>query len=328
MKGYVHLEPTTPSSQSREEYLASQETIEAMDDDQNQSTESDCQSTPANQSTESDCESNPNARIFIDGSSIEALAMLQPERRAIVTRLLQVKSSPDYNLSYASNSAYAVQHESLKRLGPSRWLNDELINGFNIHYLGPKLDERSHIFSSHFMSKLLSTGDHGTNPPNYKYANVETWSNRIEGGLFNQHNIFVPINHQNIHWLTLRINFLEKRISLWDSQGVKHTNVLYTHTALRYLGDEHENAFPEGDTKKWLESWRIEDLSDKCPQQENDFDCGIFHLLNLCLLVNEGGISLESYSQASINTKEVRKIVAYLLWAASSNCPVVKTRYE
>jgi sentrin-specific protease 1 len=324
MKGYVHLEPTTPSSQSREEYLASQETIEAMDDDQNQSTES----TPANQSTESDCESNPNARIFIDGSSIEALAMLQPERRAIVTRLLQVKSSPDYNLSYASNSAYAVQHESLKRLGPRRWLNDELINGFNIHYLGPKLDERSHIFSSHFMSKLLSTGDHGTNPPNYKYANVETWSNRIAGGLFNQHNIFVPINHQNIHWLTLRINFLEKRISLWDSQGVKHTNVLYTHTALRYLGDEHENAFPEGDTTKWLKSWRIEDLSDKCPQQENDFDCGIFHLLNLCLLVNEGGISLESYSQASINTKEVRKIVAYLLWAASSNCPVVKTRYE
>ena len=54
MKGYVHLEPTTPSSQSREEYLASQETIEAMEDDQNQSTESDCRSTPANQSTESD----------------------------------------------------------------------------------------------------------------------------------------------------------------------------------------------------------------------------------------------------------------------------------
>ena len=105
----------------------------------------------------------------------------------------------------------------------------------------------------------------------------------------------------------------------------------YTHTALRYLEDEHENAFPEGDTTKWLQSWRIEDLSDKCPQQENDFDCGIFHLLNLCLLVNEGGISLESYSQASINinTKEVRKIVAYyLLWAASSNHPVVKTRYE
>mmetsp|Transcript_16592 Transcript_16592/g.27312 ORF Transcript_16592/g.27312 Transcript_16592/m.27312 type:complete len:99 (-) Transcript_16592:62-358(-) len=74
-----------------------------------------------------------------------------------------------------------------------------------------------------------------------------------------------------------------------------------------YLEDEHENAFPEGDTTKWLQSWRIEDLSDKCPQQENDFDCGIFHLLNLCLLVNEGGISLESAIFAGIHKHKYKR---------------------
>jgi Ulp1 family protease len=203
-------------------------------------------------------------------------------------------------------------------------LNDELVNGFNTHYLGLKLDNHSYIFKSHFMNALLITGDHGTNPPNYKYSNVETWSNRIEGGLFNRHKIYIPINHQNVHWLTMRLDLIKKKISLWDPQGMKQTNALYTNTALRYLGDEYERAFPlEKDTKTWLQSWSIEDLSDECPQQENDFDCGICHLLNLCLLVIEGGIYIESYSQASIDAKEVRKVIAYLLWQASSNRPAV-----
>jgi hypothetical protein len=113
----------------------------------------------------------------------------------------------------------------------------------------------------------------------------------------------------------MRLDLIKKKISLRDLQGVKQTNALYTNAALRHLGDEYDKAFPlKRDTKTWLQSWSIEDLSNECPQEENDFDCGIFHLLNLCLLVMEGGISVESHSQASI---------AYLLWKASSNRPAV-----
>ena len=70
-------------------------------------------------------------------------------------------------------------------------------------------------------------------------------------------------------------------------------------------------------------SAEIEDLSDESPQQSNDFDCGIFTLLNLCLLVEEGSITKDSYSQASIYTKEVRNAFANILWNASSNRPEV-----
>ena len=117
----------------------------------------------------------------------------------------------------------------------------------------------------------------------------------------------------------MRINFIAKKISLWDPQGVKEANVLYTNAALRYLGDEYGNAYPDKNAMEWLDSWTIEDLSDESPQQANDFDCGIFTLLNLCLLVEEGSITKDSYSQASIYTKEVRNVFAHILWNASSN---------
>ena len=231
---------------------------------------------------------------------------------------------PKYNLTFAEQSANGVQHTSLKRLLAACWLNDEVINGINIHYLRQKLDENSHIYHSQFMAKLLQTGEHGTAEPSYDYSQVAGWSGRVgQNGLFGLQNLYIPINHKNIHWLTMRINFTAKMISLWDSQGVKQTNVTYTNAALRYLGDEYAKTYPNQNLLQWLEEWKIGDLSDESPQQANDYDCGIFTLLNLCLLVEEGSISRDSYSQTSIYAKEVRNIIAHILWNASSNRPEV-----
>ena len=148
-------------------------------------------------------------------------------------------------------------------------------------------------------------------------------TSKISGGLFSLNNLYIPINHKNIHWLTLRIDLAAKKISLWDSQGEKMENAQYTNTALRYLGDEYTNAYPNRNVLEWMRGWTIEDLSDECPQQANGFDCGIFTLLNLSLLVEEGSITRDSYSQESIDAKEVRKVIAHMLWEASSNKPEV-----
>ena len=58
-------------------------------------------------------------------------------------------------------------HHSLKRLGPSGWLNDEVVNGFNMHFLRPKLDGSLFIYVSQFMGNLFQTGPSGTDEPNY-----------------------------------------------------------------------------------------------------------------------------------------------------------------
>lgn len=127
----------------------------------------------------------------------------------------------------------------------------------------------------------------------------------------------------------MRIGLTEKKISLLDPQGKKEVNMLYADAALKYLRDEYKKTHP-GTSKKnlreWLSSWTIEDMSDECPQQENDFDCGIFLLLNLCILINGDQLSKDSYLQASIDTKEVRNTIAHLLWNASSNRPIVRFR--
>ena len=109
-----------------------------------------------------------------------------------------------------------------------------------------------------------------------------------------------------------------------DDDTPTNANAMYTTYMLSYLGDKYKKVFPQEDASQWLRQWTIEDLSDECPQQENDCDCRIFLLLNLCCLLIDDALSLESYSQSSVDRKEVRKTVAHLLWKASSNRPVVR----
>ncbi len=75
---------------------------------------------------------------------------------------------------------------------------------------------------------------------------------------------------------------------------------------------------------EWLDSWTIEDLSDESPQQANDFDCGIFTLLNICLLVEEGSFAKDStHKHPSTIHKDKGSEKCIHVWNASSNRPEV-----
>ena len=58
-------------------------------------------------------------------------------------------------------------------------------------------------------------------------------------------------------------------------------------------------------------------------EQANDFDYMIFTLLIRSLLAGEGRITIDSRSQESVDTKEVREGSAHILWEASSDRPEV-----
>mmetsp|Transcript_22688 Transcript_22688/g.32420 ORF Transcript_22688/g.32420 Transcript_22688/m.32420 type:complete len:142 (+) Transcript_22688:761-1186(+) len=104
-----------------------------------------------NQTTESNCDSNTESESVSavrPSLGIDVLTILDPEKRAMATRLMQIDATPECNLSY--NGSNNIQHESLKRLCPGRWLDDGIINGFNKHILRPKLGTVSHfLFSFH-----------------------------------------------------------------------------------------------------------------------------------------------------------------------------------
>jgi len=117
----------------------------------------------------------------------------------------------------------SIQRESMRRLKPGKWLNDEVINYYFV--LLRKRDaelmkdavssgstkRRSHFFQSFFMSKLLDTHDTRT----YKYDNVKNWSQSVPGGdIFELNSIFTSINMDNIHWGCAEIAMQEKTNSV------------------------------------------------------------------------------------------------------------------
>jgi Ulp1 family protease len=90
----------------------------------------------------------------------------------------ELSTATDPDLSFR-RSANRVKFESLKTLNPGLWLLSDVINGFAMNILRPRVSNRRvHFFSTYFFSRLLDTGTHGTHK---------------------------PINHRNVHWLCLKV---------------------------------------------------------------------------------------------------------------------------
>ena len=102
-------------------------------------------------------------------------------------------------------------------------------------------------------------------------------------------------------------------------------NVQYIDAALRYLGDEYTRADDgiKGDelnVVEWMKTKKTVDLSFDCPQQGNDYDCGVFHLLNLSLLLEGEDISTDAYLTSIRQRKRCEENID-ILWSTSSSRP-------
>ena len=217
-----------------------------------------------------------------------------------------------------------VRREAMRSLRPPQWLNDEVINGYLLRVLLPKVNRSQvYIFNSFFMSTLLRTGTDGRSAPSYNFDGVKRWGNRLrrKHKILGVKEIFVPINHSRIHWLLLRANTDTKVITLWDSLGRKPGNQLYLTAMLRYLGDKYSelHGVPSDD---WKAEWSLEDASANSPEQTNGHDCGLFVLANATLLAQRIPLSSVSYTEGDFQLLDTRSRVAMLLWQASTNRPV------
>lgn len=105
----------------------------------------------------------------------------------------------------------------------------------SIKQMGKLLALNQRVWRTFDLSTETKQAD-GRDRPTYTYSNVQYWSRRIECGLFKLDNLYIPINHQNVHWLTMRVNFKAREISLWDSAGMNYTNTQYIDAALQYFG--------------------------------------------------------------------------------------------
>lgn len=121
-----------------------------------------------------------------------------------------------------------VSDRDIAKLGPSQWLNDEIINFYGQLILNRSSEAEAgkenaengrkvlkvHYFSTFFWTKLLS---------GYEKSRLAKWTKKID--IFSKDVVLVPVNHNNLHWTAAAINFRKKRIESYDSMGSYRGNV-------------------------------------------------------------------------------------------------------
>jgi len=201
-----------------------------------------------------------------------ALRPLTEKEQSIVQTAIFGMGPPSEIL--ATSDTDTVQRESMRRLQPGQWLNDEVIHYFLLCLA--RRDEqmckkdtnrkRSHFFKSFFVSKLMDEAS------GYRYQNVKRWSKKVAGkDVFALDKIVFPINVGGVHW-TCAVAFMqEKKIQFYDSMGGGGQR--YVNGLLRYFEDEHKDKKKASlDTSEW----NLVSCQPDTPQQLNGFDCGVF----------------------------------------------------
>ncbi len=122
---------------------------------------------------------------------------------------------------------FPIHAKSLASLFDQNWLVDEVIN-----FMGAILQtqhKNAMVFSSYFFTKLLTR-------KKYDYNEVKNWWSRVSPAV---RHLYIQINIDNTHWIFLRMDFLSKRIQLWNStdESTITPNQTYLSAAEKYVKD-------------------------------------------------------------------------------------------
>lgn len=208
------------------------------------------------------------------------LRPLTPEEQAIVNDAMYGEGPSGEILSQVETDS--VQRQSMHRLQPGQWLNDEVIHYFFV--MLTKRDEemcrldpsrkRNHFFKSFFITKLLNEGNADVSKDGqYEYGNVKRWSKKIPGkDIFKLDKIFFPINQGRMHWMCAVIYMKERQIKMYDSMG--GSGMHYLKSLFQYLQDEHMDK--KGTPLPDKDQWELVGYQPGTPCQKNGFDCGVF----------------------------------------------------
>jgi len=206
------------------------------------------------------------------------------EENDLVNRTLDFIS--DTPTKAVSDGHDSVLYDSMHRLSPECWLNDEAVNFFHKVCLN-KHDvtlcernegrKRSHAFNSFFMRELF--GQELLDPNKrgiYNFAAVARWSKMVPGGnIFNLRYLLFPININDMHWTLAVVSMEDRCIRYYDSlpDGSQfHTDM--RNGIRRYLKDEYKK-LTDGNELNETE-WDSLDCSSETPRQINGewaFDC-------------------------------------------------------
>ena len=209
-----------------------------------------------------------------------------------------------------------VSRSSMATLAQGQWLNDEIVNFVGRILIAKSRStssSRAHVYSSHFMNRLLSGGPRRED---YNFQEVRNYDNRIENGLASLDELYIPINVNNAHWIFTQVNFRRKTVFLFDSMGKQQSNNHYIEETMRYVYDALFKDSPNDRSSftDWSQDWTGSDESGRSPLQDNGYDCGIFMLISMGLLRNGHTLSRDSYKQSTLRLRHARRKLAWTIW--------------
>lgn len=116
-----------------------------------------------------------------------------------------------------------------------------------------------YAFNTFFYWKLSTTG----------YSSIYRWTKKVD--IFSKDKLIIPIHMELInHWCLVCVDFKEKSIKYYDSLGERNFKCM--KLILFYLLMEHTH---KKHRELSVNGWLLKNIKD-CPQQENDWDCGVF----------------------------------------------------
>ena len=211
-----------------------------------------------------------------------------------------------------------------RRLKGSEWLTDNIIGMF-LRVSVQEVVDSTFCYTSHFFSSALSESD---NNVMYDHSRVESWSDKIDGGLFNLDQLFIPIHVDNkTHWVFIRVQFGSKSIELYDSHGSANPqHRQYLWAMRRYLYEEKISNVAlddRPDFDEWKGASTTQNKSRDLPKQANTFDCGMFVIILIYLLSRGVQLQHSSYTQYGVTSRELQRSIAYVNWQANELLPSV-----
>lgn len=164
---------------------------------------------------------------------------------------------------------YTIELEDLNTLKPGEWLNDKCINAMlkliTLRSAASPQLPKTWCHNTFFYETLQKEG----------YDKVKRWTKNSERGcpglIFSYDHIVVPV-HLGDHWCCGLISFKRKRIEMYDS--LTFTHMEFFGFMRRYLKLESLDKLGENFD---LTGWKnFVCPAEKCPQQKNGYDCGMF----------------------------------------------------
>jgi Ulp1 family protease len=205
------------------------------------------------------------------GGSCSSLDMIKLKEYFLPCENHDNKENCDSNAVIINKFNIKMTREKFSCLRPGTWLNDEVINfysnileEYNIFQSNSK--RMFHYLNSHFYAALTSNGF-------LNFMDADKFIRKTD--VLSKAKLFIPVNINNVHWVLVVVNILEKQIMFFDSKYTIGRGLLYCGNVMKWI--QH---LAQKKKVKFVETeWEFFEGAKGIPQQNNSYDCGIFTLM-------------------------------------------------